>query len=267
MKSSRVFTCLMALVAVGLAPRSYAQTPFYQLDASAEAFNAGEGMTPRQGNHVSGNDFVAAEAELTIGGTTARALATSDFNKLGAFARVVASLPELNDMMGGAATATWQDSLFFERDGVRITSGSVRVSADIDGTISLSGEGAGARATLNLSAGGLTKEVSFTESGSHQDTLRIIETGAWDALEGLPVKLQLFLGGGNNSFSPSTTEVDFSSTATITSVVYLTPEGQPDSSVTIISASGTVYGVPEPTCGALAVVCLCSAGGRFRRRS
>ena len=78
---------------------------------------------------------------------------------------------------------------------MRITSGSVRVSADIDGTISLSGEGAGARATLNLSAGGLTKEVSFTENGSYQDTLRLVETGDWDSLEGLPVKLQLFLGG------------------------------------------------------------------------
>ena len=193
---------------------------------------------------------MAAEAELTIGGTTARALATSDFNKLGAFARVVASLPELNETMGGAATATWQDSLFFEQHGVRITSGIVRVSADIDGTISLSGDGAGARATLNLSAGGLSKEISYTESGSYQDTLRLVETGDWDPLEGLPVKLQLFLGGGNNSFSPSTSEVDFSSTATITSVVYLTPDGQPDPSVTITSASGVVYGVPEPTCGA-----------------
>ena len=103
MKPSRVFACLMALVAGGLAPRSYAQTPFYQLDASAEAFNAGEGMTPSKTDHTVGKDFVAAEAELTIGGTTARALATSDFNKLGAYARVVASLPELNDMMGGAA--------------------------------------------------------------------------------------------------------------------------------------------------------------------
>ena len=195
MKPSRVFACLMALVAGGVAQFSYAQTPLYLLDASAEVFNAGEGMTPRDGNHFHGNEFVAAEAELTIGGTTARALATSDFNKLGAYARVVASLPELNDMMGGAATATWQDSLFFKRDGVLITSGSVRVSADIDGTISLSGEGAGGRATLNLAAGGLSKEISFTESGRHQDTLRLVEAGAWDSLQGLPVMLQLFLGG------------------------------------------------------------------------
>ena len=170
--------------------------------------------------------------------------------------------------MGGAASATWDDSLIFERNGLPITSGSVRVSADTDGMISLSGEGAGARATLNLSAGGSSKEVSFTDNGSYQDTLRLIETGEWDAADGLPIKLQLFLGGGNNWFAPSTSEVDFSSTATITSVVYLTPDGQPDPSVTVTSASGVVYGVPEPTCGALAIVCLCSAGGaRFRRRS
>jgi hypothetical protein len=233
----------------------------------AQAFSAGEGMTPIQSNQNDGTKFQIAEAELTIGGTTAHATATGDFNKLGASAEVTASLPELNETMGGAAGATWQDSLIFERDGKPITSGTVRVSADIDGTISLSGEGAGARATLNLNAGGASKEVNFTDAGSYQDTVRLIATGDWSELNYLPVQLQLFLGGGNRTFDPSTSTVDFSSTAKITSVVYLTPDGQPDPTVTITSASGVVYGVPEPTCGALAVMCLCTAAGRFRRRS
>src|SRR3954464_12285865 len=117
MKSSRVFACLMAFVAGGLAQLAYAQLPF-EVTVSAQAFAAGEGMTPIKTDQKFGQEFEAAEAELTIGGTTAPALAPGDFHKIGAYARVVASLPELNETMGGAAGATWDDSLIFERDGL-----------------------------------------------------------------------------------------------------------------------------------------------------
>jgi hypothetical protein len=138
------------------------------------------------------------------------------------------------------------------------------VTADIDGSIIEVGASAGASATLVLNAGSSVGELNFHDNGTFDETLEVSAASGLSS-GSVPVQLQLRVGAGNIGFEPMTAESNFSSTARITSVVYLTPEGLPDRSVTITSASGTVYGIPEPTCGTLAVVCLCIVGGRWRR--
>jgi hypothetical protein len=262
MATYRVFTWLMTVIAICVGQFTYAQS--FEVSVQAIGAEIGETVDPRVVDERSGQTPVSAMADYSSSGTTVMARASAGFNFLGARASGVASLPQFNSLLGGFGTATWRDTLFFHRVGGPVTSGSVRVTADIDGLITELGDGAAASATLHLIAGSSSGELSFGDSGTVNETLGVIVPES-SFLGGLPVQLQLRVGAGNQSLDPSTAESNFSSTARITSVAYLTPEGQPDTSVTITSASGVVYGIPEPTSGALAVMCLCIVGGRWRR--
>jgi hypothetical protein len=264
---SRVFACLLALAAGGLAQRSYGQFPFFSA-VRAQAVETGEGIAVLEIDNAASVTLIGADAEVstTHGGVTVTAIAGAGPNQLTGYVHVAATHPEFNSFVGGLTESNWTETLFFDVRGERVDSGSVLLEANFDGHISLSGEGAGARATMILYGGEFreaTAQVGVAQSGSVNSSVAVIYTGELSL--GLPVELQLLLSAGNNSFSPSISDANFQSTAKITKVAFLTPQGEPDPSVNVTSASGIVYGVPEPSGGALAVVCLGWAGGRFRR--
>lgn len=269
MASARVFACLMLLVAGGLTRISYAET--FSSFAFAQAVEVGEGISELAVESNASDSLAGTSAMVSAahGGTVATASTRVTPNLLFGIVEVQATRLDFNSLVGGLTEALWCDVLGFDELGDSVNSGSVLLVAELHGQILLFGEGAGARATLNLAAGPAENEaraqVSVTENGIYNTNISLVYTG--DLSQGLNVSLQLLLGAGNNSFSPSISQADFASTARITKVVYLTPEGQPDPSVNVTSASGTVYGVPEPSSGALALVGLVGAGGLFRRRS
>ncbi len=259
----------MLLVAGGLTQLSYAET--FSSFVSAQAVEVGEGISELAAVSYTSDllEGTSASVSVTHGGTVATASTKVTPNLLHGYVEVQATRLDINSLVGGLTEALWCDVLGFDVLGDFVSGGSVLLEAELHGQILLFGEGAGARATLNLAAGPVENEeraqITFTENGIFNTRISLTYTG--DLSQGLNVSLQLLLGAGNNSFMPSISQADFASTARITRVVFLTPEGQPDPSVNITSASGTLYGVPEPSTGALAVVCLVCAGGVLRRWS
>jgi hypothetical protein len=200
----------------------------------------------------------SAHLVVTDGGTTAVADNAAEFNSVHLKMSGGGASP-INPPIQVAGGAEWNDSLFFKRNGVDVLSGVVEVTAHVDGNIIAQGLGdepilpsnvwISFSAYVGLGGGGY----AYGGTGMFENvtTTQSLPT-SWTAAVGIPIKVSIY-GYVQNGEAPSSIVADFSSTAQIVDVAYLGPDGQPDSSVTVTSASGIVYGVPEPSGWLLAI--------------
>jgi hypothetical protein len=206
---------------------------------------------------------VSVNLAASIGGTMATANNAAEFNRVHVkMASIGTSASNTPIQVSGGAE--WSDSLFFKRNGADVLSGIVAVSGHVDGTIDAQGLGSEPVLPSNVwiifdvgvDRGG--SGYAYAGSGTFDSfhTSQSLPT-SWTAANGLPITVSIY-GFVADSEWLSSVVADFSSTAQIVDVAYLGPDGKPDPSVKITSASGFVYGVPEPSGWLLAIAGIAS---------
>lgn len=254
----RVGGLLAALILASLANDVAAQG--FGATAETHAREA-EGGNPSDQDSDSGPTSAGAFSNLAFGNAVAMSQAGASQNRLSARASVVGS-GEFNSVLLANAIARWTDTLYFSREGVPLTSGTVRVSAHVDGLINELGPGSNGSAAFNLDLGSVGDGLGFEDSGTHSQSLAVTSTD--DLTFGLPVIIGLSTSAVNG-LDASTGESNFLSTAFIESVAYLNDQGRPDPTVQITSASGYDYPVPEPSTVVLGLLGLAGLLAAARR--
>jgi hypothetical protein len=190
-----------------------------------------------------------AQVSQIVGTTEASAFAMVEPNNVAFKASSVGS-GSSNPLLRSYVDAYWQDTAFFSRNGVDVLSGSVRVKAYVTGKVESEG--------LTLDPFTQIDVTVYFQAGTEFGGGGIAMVGAgqiidypvdgwngtrtWTAADGVGLQLG-FSAYVQNESGPSSVSAEF--TARILSVAYVNANGVPDPSVTVRTASGLVYSVPE----------------------
>lgn len=216
--------------------------------ATISAEISGDITQPFPQDSDSGPSSAVSQLSRTVGTTEANAFALVEPNSVNIKLSSVGS-GSSNPVLRSKVTALWQDTVFFTRNGVNVLSGSVRVKARMTGKIESEGLTIDPNTftDINVSFQAGTEfggaGVLMNKAGHYDQTADGWNgTKSWTAADGVDLRL-FFSAYVQNESGLSSVSADF--TARILSVAYVNTSGVPDPSVTVRSASGLVYSVPE----------------------
>jgi hypothetical protein len=235
---------LSALIYTLWASAACAVAPSYSDTATTRIARSSNNALISQDSHT---DTVPVSATVsdTEGGTTAKSDASAGFNDLHVRASTVGTNSS-STQLTTTAIAQWNDHLFFRRGGQNITSGNIAMTVHAKGSIDIEPPMISPWFSFNVGLGGGATGIGAGINGAYDQLYNLpAQSVTWNATDGLPMTFALAALVGNTTTTLSAV-VDFSAGAQITSIALLDSHGLPDPTVTITSASGIVYGVPEP---------------------
>jgi hypothetical protein len=244
----------------------------FLMKATAKVLN-GDSNTQLDFDSRQAQTIVAANSHADFGGTSAAADAWTAANGLHARSSLVAAEPTSANLLAWA-NSEWDDTLFLKRNTTDVLSGRFIVSIHLGGTVDFEPPFPTQWLYVGTQLGPGSGLVSYGLNGKYDEFFQFaidnpLSPGSpfsWDALNGLSLKFSLTAMVGNGRYDGYVLSGLTDFTASIANVAYIGANGQPDPSVTITSASGTIYEIPEPSGWLLAMAGVASIAAYRRPR-